>query len=900
MSDISKQSYFTNGNMAYIESLYKDYLSHPENLGLEWQRFFEGFELGSNQKADPHFILKSKGMQKPTHQEAINIFRDHAHLYAKLDPLGLTNKNPQDLAHQLELPEDIFSNLSQAYCQGLSVQFNACSQDRRDFFIDAFEHQGIDPKLTADQKKTLLYQLVSVEAIEQFLHSRFVGMKRFSIEGSDTGMALLETILQTACIEELIIGMAHRGRINVLTNFMGKAIKNVLAEFDGKIDLSEGHRGGDVKYHLGFSTDRQVQSGKQVHISLAFNPSHLEFVTPVVAGSTWAKQFLKKDKNQDQILPVVIHGDAAFSGQGVVYESIQMSKLKGYDVGGLIHIVFDNQIGFTTPANEARSAQYSCDVAKVCGIPVLHVNADEMEAVVRAGQMVVAYREKFKSDLVIRHLGYRRYGHNEGDEPMYTQPKMYQIIENHPTVYQKWSKQLIAKGIVQKSEIEQHYKNKMAQFQDLLQQVRSKPRTKKMDIIGGAWKGLKKADDDKSQFLFVETAALKTDIEKTFYAMVHPPKDFHWHPRLEKQYKKAYQTYVKDKQINWTFAEMAAYGSLILEGVSVRLTGQDVVRGTFSHRHAQFFDTQTEKPYCPLNTLNSDKAHFMIHNSLLSETAVLGFDYGVSTANPWMLTIWEAQFGDFANGAQVIIDQFIVSAEEKWNRMSGIVLLLPHGYEGQGPEHSSARLERYLTQCINNNIQVCYPTTPAQIFHLLRRQQKRDFRKPLIVMSPKSLLRHPKVISSVEQLCSPTIGFKEVLVDEMIDPNEVVEVLFCSGKIYYDLLAMREAQGVKSSKGSRAILRLEQIYPFPYNQLMDILKAYPHLKQVCWVQEEPQNMGAFRFVSFYMYPLLRELHLQKDFRYIGRRPSASPATGCSLRHKIEQQTILETALTHKD
>ena len=530
---------------------------------------------------------------------------------------------------------------------------------------------------------------------------------------------------------------------------------------------------------------------------------------------------------------------------------------------------------------------------------MIHVNADELESVVRAGQIAVAYREKFKSDIVIRHLGYRRHGHNEGDEPMYTQPQMYQIIKNHPTVYQKWSKQLVTEGIVKKESVEKRYKDKTAQLQNILNEVRSQPPMQKTNKIGGAWKGLKKVNDDKSQFVLTETLALKTDIDKTFHAMSHPPEGFNWNPKLAKQYAKMYERYAQEKIVNWTFAEMAAYGSLILEGVSIRLTGQDVVRGTFSHRHAKFFDTQTEAEYSPLNTLNAGKAEFMVYNSLLSETAVLGFEYGVSTAHPWMLTIWEAQFGDFANGAQVIIDQFIVSAEEKWNRMSGVVLFLPHGYEGQGPEHSSARLERYLTQCINNNIQVCYPTTPAQIFHLLRRQQKRDFRKPLIVMSPKSLLRHPKVISPVDDLCMEGVSFKEVLNDPAVDPNDVSEILLCSGKIYYDLLATRaEIHQQKGEKAHQAILRLEQIYPFPYNQLKQIFMVYPHLKQVCWVQEEPQNMGAFRFVSFYMYPLLKELHLEKDFKYIGRRPSSSPATGSAQRHKLEQQTILYTALKH--
>ena len=920
-----KADYFTNSNQEYIESLYNNYLENPGSIDKQWQKFFEGFEFGVSQsktsKAQPFFES----------QIPIEDLRNQAHIYAKLDPLNLINKDPKELYKKLGLStiqEDsqvgdsqvgdsqvnghaspnnnivnsqnfnkTLSFVTKTYCSTLSVQFNNCSEDKRSFLINEFENKGLSPRLNTEQKKKLLYDLISVEAMEKFLHSRFVGMKRFSIEGNDTGITLLETILQQASIKELIIGMAHRGRINVLTNFMEKAIKNVLAEFDGRVESHLTNSGGDVKYHLGFSTDRKTQKGSVVHISLAFNPSHLESVTPVVAGSTWAKQLLQNDNKKDQILPVIIHGDAAFSGQGVVYESFQMGKLKGYDVGGIIHIVFDNQLGFTTIPEDARSTPYSSDIAKICDIPVIHVNADAVESVVRAAQIAVAYRETFKSDIVIRHLGYRRYGHNEGDEPMYTQPHLYQVIKDHPSVYQIWSKQLIAEGTVTTEEVQTYYKNKIAQLQEILDAIRSEPQKKYIEIIGGAWKGLKKVNDDQSQFLFVETDALKTDVDKTFQAITHPPKGFHWHPKLEKQYKKAYQNYIDNKLINWSFAEMAAYGTLILEGTSVRLTGQDVVRGTFSHRHAKFFDTQTEKEYSPLDTLNPGKANFFIHNSLLSEIGVLGFDYGVSTANPWILTIWEAQFGDFANGAQVIIDQFIVSAEEKWNRMSGIVLFLPHGYEGQGPEHSSARLERYLTQCINNNIQVCYPTTPAQIFHLLRRQQKRDFRKPLIVMSPKSLLRHPKVISHVDELCNEDIGFKEVLLDNTTDPHTVTEILLCSGKIYYELITEREKQALQTkSKQHQAILRLEQIYPFPYHKLRDILTNYPHLQQIRWVQEESQNMGAFHFVSFYIYSLLRSLNLEKEFKYIGRPPSSSPATGSNQRHKLEQQRIIQTAL----
>ncbi len=906
ISKTQKTSYFTSNNRQYIESLYQTYLDNPNSLEKEWQRFFEGLEFNLNQPSTKTSVSSQT-------QDLKDIFRNQGYTYAQLDPLNLTNKDIKEISQKLGISSNKSNTqntlngsteklnplefLTQTYCSTLAVQMNDCTPEQREFLIQEFEDKGPLPQLTTDQKKTLLYQLISVEAMEKFLHSRFVGMKRFSIEGNDTGIIILETILQQASIKEMIVGMTHRGRINVLTNFMGRAIKTVLAEFDGKLDPTEGSQSGDVKYHLGFSTDRKTAQGHSVHISLAFNPSHLESVTPVVAGSTWAKQFLQNDKDKTQVLPVMIHGDAAFAGQGIVYELFQMASLEGYNIGGIIHIIFDNQIGFTTDIQDARSTLYSSDVAKVCNVPVLHVNADSVESAVRATQIAIAYRKKFKSDIVIRHLGYRRHGHNEGDEPMYTQPQMYQVIKNHPTVYQKWSEQLATEGVITLEEAQKHYQNKIQQLQEFLNSIRSEPQTKRIEVIGGAWKGLKKVNDDKSQFAYTETAALRIDIEKTFQAITSPPQNFHWNPKLARQYKKAYEMYERDQLINWSFAEIAAYGTLILEGINVRLTGQDVVRGTFSHRHAKFFDVKTGEVYAPLSTLNQGKADFIVKNSLLSEVAALGFEYGVSTANPWMLTLWEAQFGDFANGAQVIIDQFIVSAEEKWNRMSGIVLLLPHGYEGQGPEHSSARLERYLTQCINNNIQVCYPTTPAQIFHLLRRQQKRDFRKPLIVMAPKSLLRHPQVISSVEELCDENIGFREILSDvSILDPQKVTHLIVCSGKIYYELLAYKQQQNLKQGP---AILRLEQIYPFPYYQLKDILEGYPQLKQVLWVQEEPQNMGAFHFVSFYMHSLIKDLQLEKGFQYVGRPPSASPATGSAQRHKIEQEKIIYTSVSLK-
>ncbi len=897
--------YMNSLSSDYIDSLHKDYKKDPLSVDKEWRRFFEGLELGASQK-------EPVGSGSANYAE---LLREKAYMYAKLDPLNISNKPSEDIHKLLNLNpkeqqdltkdtwfiqrgcktnKDVVNFLINSYCSELSVQFNDCEVEERQFLISQFEQEGLDTKLTDEQKVERLIQLNSIEAMERFLHSRFVGTKRFSIEGSDTGIIILETLLERAMTENFVIAMAHRGRINVLTNFMGKAIKLVLAEFDGQEALlNDKNESGDVKYHMGFSAVRNTKHGP-VNISLAFNPSHLEYVCPVVLGSSWAKQLSKHSNGKTQdymsVLPVMIHGDAAFSGQGVVYETFQMSGLKANNVGGTIHIIFDNQIGFTVNPDEFKTATYASDVSKTFNIPVLHVNSDSVEGSIRAAQIAIAYRNKFFKDIVIRHVGYRRYGHNEGDEPSYTQPTLYSNIKKHPTVRQIYAKKLSEQNLITQDEIKKLYNDKIDELQKVLDLVRENPLKQKPDTIKGSWVGLRRTYSDEDMFFRVNTSGLRADIDKVIKTMGSPPEKFNWHPKLRKQYEKLYELYSKNGLMNWTLAEMAAYGTLILEGTSVRLTGQDSIRGTFSHRHAKYIDFYNQSLYSPLETLASGGTNVFIYNSFLSETAVLGFEYGVSAANPWMLTIWEAQFGDFANGAQVIIDQFIVAAESKWNRMSGIVLFLPHGYEGQGPEHSSARLERFLSLCTNKNIQVCYPTTPAQFFHLLRRQIKRDFRKPLIIMSPKSLLRHRKVVSHIDEFCSDTITFKEVLVDELEDKENVNKVLLCSGKIYYDLLDKKESSGDNKS----LIVRLEQIYPFPGHYINKILSQYPNIEKLCWVQEEPRNMGAYRFVRTRMYRVLNNMKL--DLEYIGRPLSASPATGSSKRHSIEQDRIINEAL----
>jgi 2-oxoglutarate dehydrogenase E1 component len=891
-------SYYGRGNAEYIESLYNDYQKDPQKVDVEWRRFFEGLEVGMK-----------RDVSASSSDSVIDLLRENAHLFADLDPLKVKKISPDDLLKFLDLKtEDLkgkvtdkilsskgitelkaaFDFLKKTYCGTLTVELRGLSKADRAFFIEKFELEGVQPQLSNEERKLKLHEITSVEAMEKFLHTRFVGMKRFSIEGTDTGVVLLETILQKAPIEEMVIGMAHRGRINVLTNFMGKAIKTVLAEFDGKVDPGDGSDSGDVKYHMGFSTDRDTATGRK-HISLAFNPSHLEFVGPVVQGVAWAKQRRKKDKTGNSVLPIMIHGDASFAGQGVVYETLQMATLESYDVGGTIHIIFDNQVGFTANPMDSRCTTYSSDLAKTFNMPVIHVNADDLEACVRAAEIATAYRFKFNKDVLIRLNGYRRFGHNEGDEPAYTQPLMYDIVKKQPTVREIYGKKLVSLGVMTQAEVDKKLNDKIEQLQSVLDEVRKGFTPPGEQPFGGTWVGLRKVKSEADMFKVFDTSAKKEVLAKTIKAMCNPPKDFNWNAKLEKQFKKTEETFEKEGHLNWSMAEMCAYGSLISEGTSVRLLGQDGIRGTFSHRHAKYIDQKNESLYSPLSQINPGKADIEIYNSFLSETAALAFEYGVSSADPSVLTIWEAQFGDFANGAQVIIDQFLVAGEAKWNRMSGLVMLLPHGYEGQGPEHSSARLERFLNLCTNQNIQVCNPTTPAQIFHLLRRQLKRDFRKPLIIMSPKSLLRHPKVISDVKEFTDSKTSFKEIIGDSEVSASAVKELLLCTGKVYYDLIEAREKAGVKD----RAIVRLEQIYPYPDAEVRSLIQSYKNLKSLKWVQEEPRNMGAYRFVSSYVWQMLKDINI--DFKYVGRVASASPATGSPRRHAAEQEAIMKEA-----
>ncbi|MGE0528402.1 MAG: 2-oxoglutarate dehydrogenase E1 component, partial [Bdellovibrionales bacterium] len=797
-------------NLEYIEGLYQTFLDNPDSLDPQWRLFFEGMSFA--QKLSIPVGGTAYSAAEMNVYDLIEHYRDYGHLKATLDPLGI--HPPQAEVFQLSrfgLSEsdldktfavgnllslgqatlrEIIAFLEKSYCRTLTAQLAECRQEVRDWFRREFETDtgfGLDK----EERREIFKQLARTESLERFIHTRYVGTKRFSIEGGDALIPMLERSVQQGTglgVEEIVIGMAHRGRINVLANFMEKALEIIFSEFDGTA-FDHFDYEGDVKYHLGYSTDKQTPHGP-CHISLAFNPSHLEAVDPVVTGMARAKQRRRLDMVQrKKVIPILIHGDAAFAGQGVVSETLQLSRLQGYTVGGTVHVIINNQVGFTTDPKDARSVRYSSDVAKSIKAPVLLVNGDDVEACVRAMDMAVRFRQEFGEDIVIDVICYRRYGHNEGDEPAFTQPLMYEVIRKHPTLMNIYLDQLQEIGVMTRAAGEEFYKEKIDNLQRVLEHTRKHPPVVKPNAFGAQWQGLRRGrleDFDHT----VPTAATRAHLEAAARALTEEPTGIHLHPKISKLIQ-ARKQMAEQGALDWAMGELLAYGTLCLEGTPVRVSGQDCKRGTFTHRQAVYFDTQSGAELCPLATLNPEKGEFCIYNSPLSEMAVLGFEYGNSCSDPTYLTVWEAQFGDFANGAQIIIDQFLSSGEEKWMRGSGLTLLLPHGYEGQGPEHSSARLERFLQLCAQGNMQVCNLTTPANLFHVLRRQVKRDFRKPLIIMSPKSLLRHPKVLSAWKDFSDG--HFLEVISDPKApDPKKVETLALCSGKLYYDLDEARE------------------------------------------------------------------------------------------------------------
>lgn len=928
-STASTQSFTGRPNLEFLETLYQTFQQDPSKVGDEWRLFFEGVEFGqglaprvsgsATAGMSAQVGLSSKDLEV---FRFINAYRDYGHFEANLNPLSDNIKSFPELSplnfglqdsdfdtvftvgEVVGLPgatlRQIVAHLRESYCGTIAVNVSDANPGVRNWFRREFEKGRATWTMTKEDKLRVFEQLAKTESFEKFIHTRFVGKKRFSIEGGDSMIPMLETMIDVGAefgIEEVVLGMAHRGRLNVLANFMGKAAEMIFTEFEGYRDENNSFFDGDVKYHLGYSVDRKTSKGKTVHASMAFNPSHLEAVNPVVIGMTRAKQRRRRDTaERKKVVPLLVHGDAAFAGQGVVAETLQMSQLQAYTVGGTIHLVVDNQIGFTTSPEFSRSSPYASDISKMIQTPVILVNGDDVEACCRAMSIAVRFRQEFKRDIVVHVVCYRRFGHNEGDEPAFTQPLMYEKIKKHPTAYDIYAQKLLKDGIITDDEPEKLYKTRIEKLQATLETAQKNPPAMKPLAFDGLWKGLRRAThEDFSKE--TNTKASKASLMKVGEILTTVPKGFNVHPKVAKLLEGRSNMMKGEGAIDWGMGELLAYGTLLTEGTPVRLTGQDAIRGTFTHRHAAWYDVKTGEKYTPLRTIKPEEVEFCIYDSFLSEFAVMGFEYGNSSSDPTYLTIWEAQFGDFVNGAQIIIDQFISSAEQKWQRMSGLVLLLPHGYEGQGPEHSSARLERFLQLCAQDNMQVLNMTTPAQLFHALRRQMKRDFRKPLIVMSPKSLLRHPKVISKISDFTDG--AFQEAIGDETVNGKSAAGVeraILCSGKVYYDLLTAREALDPKE-QAKFALIRVEQLYPFPDHRIAPILKPFKNLKDVVWCQEEPQNMGSWFFMKPRLDELLETIGLDVPVRYAGRDERASPATGSEKVHAIEQKELLKVALT---
>jgi 2-oxoglutarate dehydrogenase E1 component len=898
---MEKFTQLNNSTPAYVDDLYQHYKDNPELVDDSWKHFFEGYDFAVNGE------VKTTGLtdKEVNVIKLIHGYRSRGHLIADTNPirkrrdhksdleLNYFDLDEKDLNKEFESGTDIklgkaslnkiLEHLKKTYCGPIGAEFMYCKNEKlRQWLYDEMESCGNRPDVSTEDALRMLHKLGNAVNFENFLQTKFVGKKRFSLEGLEVLIPALDQLLDTASglgVDEFVLGMAHRGRLNVLVNVFEKSYEDVFSEFEENVLNDFLSTGGDVKYHLGRSADVITRNGKKVHLSLVPNPSHLETVGPVLQGMAYAKAE-RYNNDTERIVPIVIHGDAAISGQGVNYETANFSKLDGYDNGGTIHIVTNNQVGFTTNYKESRSSVYCTDLAKVTESPVFHVNADDPIAVVHAIQMAVKIRQKFKQDVYVDILGYRKYGHNEGDEPRFTQPLLYKVIGEHKNVYELFLEKLVAIQAITKQNADDYAMAFKAQLQEQLDKARAKAVERESDMFKAQWKGFrlsKPTDFEQS----IETGVNLKDLDAVAKALITVPESFNLFNKSKKLLEAREAQYFEEKSLDWGMAEMLAYGSLLQEGYKVRLSGQDSQRGTFSHRHAVIKDVKTEDLYVPLNNMSSSQKKLSVYNSSLSEYAVLAFDYGYSLANPNSLTIWEAQFGDFSNGAQIVIDQYISASESKWQRMSGLVMYLPHGYEGQGPEHSSARFERYLQLCAENNMYVCNVTSPANFFHLLRRQVHNDFRKPLVIMTPKSLLRHPKVKSPVSECI--TGRFQEVLDENNPVAKGVTKVLLCTGKVYYDLL-----EALPETNKHIAIIRLEQLYPCPKKQMEALRKKYSKATKWIWVQEEPQNMGAWGF----MLMQYREWNLD----VIARTASASPATGSNKIHNKTQIELVEKAI----
>lgn len=909
-------SYITNSHPSFIEGLYQDFVKDPASIDPDFRRFFEGFDFAISQGTPSNGTAESKvGSSVVTNMDKefsvyqlIQAYRKKGHLVATTNPirerkdrganLGLNNfgLSDNDLSTSFEAGKfiglgkttlkNIIDHLVKCYASNVGVEYSALNRmDRIEWLANAVEKEFFKP-MPLDKKRRILEKLNQGVIFEKFLHTKYIGQKRFSLEGGETTIAALDAIITEGAatgVKEVVIGMAHRGRLNVLANIMGKTYEHIFSEFEGTAKLDQTMGSGDVKYHLGYSSEMETPAGDHINLKLCPNPSHLEAVDPVVIGFARAKADVVYESEFDRVLPILIHGDASVAGQGIVYEVLQMSGLEGYYTGGTIHFVINNQIGFTTDFDEARTSDYCTSAAAMIQAPVLHVNGDDAEAVVKCVEIATRYRQEFNSDIFIDMVCYRRHGHNEGDDPKFTQPGLYALIEKHENPREVYTHFLLENGEADAKEMAKEMEKKFwADLQERLDEVKQNPLPYKYQTPELWWKSLRKAtpeDFDQSPV----TAITKEQFDTIFQSLMQWPDDFKPLKKVEKIIQDKLKLFNDQQKIDWATAELLAYGSILMDENDVRMSGQDVRRGTFSHRHAVLRDEVNNKAYSRLSRIPGAKGQFRIYNSLLSEYAVLGFEYGYAMANPHALVLWEAQFGDFVNGAQIIIDQFISSSEQKWNRMSGVVMLLPHGYEGQGPEHSSAKLERFLQMCAEQNMVITNITTAANFFHVLRRQLAWPFRKPLVNFSPKANLRLAGTYSTIEEFTNG--GFQEVIDDVTIkDASSVKKVLFCSGKVFYDLSERQQKDGITDT----AIIRVEQLYPLPQKQLDELYNKYNKATWF-WVQEEPLNMGAASFLKMNLENI--------NFGVISRQPSASPATGFSKVHAQEQAEIIDTAFS---
>lgn len=909
---MDKYSFLNAAHTSFFAELYDKYLTSPDSVEPSWRAFFQGYDFGIESSLDELDIASEAGaiaVPKSLQKEfqvvkLIDGYRSRGHLFTRTNPVrerrqyipsldienfGLTQDDMETVFTAGEILgtgptslRNIIQHLTSIYCDAIGVEYMYIRKPERVEWIQNWLNVNDNqPKYDNDRKKHILKKLSQAVSFESFLHTKYVGQKRFSLEGNESLIPGIDAIVERAAemgVEQFVMGMAHRGRLSVLTNIFGKAAKDIFSEFDGK-DYEQEIFDGDVKYHLGWTSDRKSDNGNKIKMNLAPNPSHLETVGAVVEGIARAKQDAHYADDFSKVLPIVVHGDAAIAGQGLIYELVQMATLDGYKTNGTIHIVVNNQIGFTTNYLDARSSTYCTDVGKVTLSPVLHVNADDAEAVVHASLFALEYRMRFNRDVFLDLLGYRKYGHNEGDEPRFTQPKLYKAIAKHSNPRDIYAAKLLSEGIIDEGyikELENQYK---ASLEEELEDSRKEDKTIITPFMADEWKGFENAREWE-MLDAVDTTYDKKKLTAIAKVITELPEDKKFLRKVEKLIRDRKKMFFETDKLDWAMGELLAYGALLEEGYGVRISGQDVERGTFSHRHAVMKVEESEEEVLLLNHISEEQGKFQIYNSLLSEYGVVGFDYGYAMASPNTLTIWEAQFGDFSNGAQIMIDQYISAAEDKWKLQNGLVMLLPHGYEGQGAEHSSARMERYLQLCARDNMYIADCTTPANMFHIFRRQLKSNFRKPLIIFTPKSLLRHPKAVSSVDELVSGS--FQEVIDDTAADIKKVKTLVLCTGKFYYDLLAEKEKQG----RDDVALVRVEQLFPVPADQMNAAIKKYKNADDLVWAQEEPKNMGAWSH-------MLMHFEGASDFRVASRRFYASPAAGSSVRSKKRHQQVID-------